>query len=121
MPTIEDNQYNRKYLTFALISGYMTQQMIANTAVMPTKTSDPIHSLRRAFIHLSYLYIDLREAIRLGKWSSDHQTLEILASTLHCHRDEKQKSETIDILSQLLIDGNLKGTNQVCIHACTYM
>ena len=36
-------------------------------------------------------------------------------------KDEKQKSETIDILSQLLNDGNLKGTNQVRIHACTYM
>ena len=27
-------------------------------------------------------------------------------------KDEKQKSETFDILSQLLIDGNLKGDNQ---------
>ena len=36
-------------------------------------------------------------------------------------KDEKQKSETIDILSQLLNDGNLKDTNQVSTHACTYM
>lgn len=32
-------------------------------------------------------------------------------------KDEKQKSETIDILSQLFSDGNLKGTNQVYMHA----
>jgi hypothetical protein len=28
-------------------------------------------------------------------------------------KDEKQKSETIDILTQFLSDGNLKGDNQV--------
>ena len=72
MPTIEDNRYNRKYLTFALSSGYVTQQMIANTAVMPMKTSDPIHSLHRVFIHLGYLYIDLREAIR---WENGPQII----------------------------------------------
>ena len=32
-------------------------------------------------------------------------------------KDEKQKSETIDILSQLFSDGNLEGTNQVIVHA----
>ena len=32
-------------------------------------------------------------------------------------KDEKQKSETIDIISQLFSDGNLKGTNQVTVHA----
>ena len=34
-------------------------------------------------------------------------------------KDEKQKSETINILTQLLIDGNLKGDNQVHTYTCT--
>ena len=36
-------------------------------------------------------------------------------------KDEKRKSETIDILTQLFSDGNLKGTNQVYKQAHKYI
>lgn len=41
-------------------------------------------------------------------------------------KDEKLKSDTIDILSQLITDANLDGTPQVyklltCIHICVYV
>ena len=49
-----------------------TADMIVKSAVMPMKTIDPVHSLHRTFIHLSYLYIDLREAIR---WENGPQLI----------------------------------------------
>jgi hypothetical protein len=41
-----------------------TAEMIVTSSIMPKKTNDPVHSLHRSFIHLGYLYVDLREAIR---------------------------------------------------------
>ena len=49
-----------------------TADMIVKSAVMPTKTSDPVYSLHRAFIHLGYLYVDLREAIH---WENGPQII----------------------------------------------
>ena len=49
-----------------------TADMIVKSAVMPMKTTDPVYSLHRTFIHLSYLYIDLREAIR---WENGPQII----------------------------------------------
>ena len=49
-----------------------TADMIVKSAVMPMKTTDSVYSLHRTFIHLSYLYIDLREAIR---WENGPQII----------------------------------------------
>jgi hypothetical protein len=49
-----------------------TADMIVKSAIMPMKSSDPMYSLHRAFLHLGYLYIDLREAIR---WENGPQII----------------------------------------------
>lgn len=49
-----------------------TAKMIVSSVLMPKKSEDPVHYLHTAFLHLSFLYIDLREAIR---WENGPQII----------------------------------------------
>ena len=41
-----------------------TAETLVSATVMPSTSTDPVHNLHRSFLHLSFLYVDLREAIR---------------------------------------------------------
>ena len=40
------------------------EKIVVNTVIPVTTSTDPCYTTHRAFLHLAYLYIDLREAIR---------------------------------------------------------
>ena len=41
-----------------------TATELVSSILMPKPSSDPVHQLNKSFIHLAFLYVDLREAIR---------------------------------------------------------
>ena len=41
-----------------------TARWLVNESLKPRKTDDPVYSLHRSFLHIAFLYIDLRNAIR---------------------------------------------------------
>ena len=49
-----------------------TTKRIASCALMPTQSDDPVYQLHTSFLHLSFLYVDLREAIR---WENGPQII----------------------------------------------
>lgn len=49
-----------------------TAKRIVSCALMPTQSDDPVYQLHTSFLHLSFLYVDLREAIRWEKWPSNN-------------------------------------------------
>lgn len=42
---------------------YTAEQLVA-ALLMPQDCDDPVHYLHKCFLHIAYLYVDLREAIR---------------------------------------------------------
>ena len=47
-------------------------KLVAQETINPIKSSDPVYSKHRAFLHLAFLYIDLRRAIQ---WEDGPQIL----------------------------------------------
>ena len=43
---------------------HTTAQRLMNESLKPIKLDDPVYSLHRSFLHIAFLYVDLRNAIR---------------------------------------------------------
>lgn len=41
-----------------------TAERIVDDTLIPTSSQDPVYAMHRAFMHMSFLYVDLRNAIR---------------------------------------------------------
>ena len=59
---------------------YATERWLRETAetlladtIMPVQASDPVYALHRSFLHLGFLYYDLRNAIR---WEDGPQIIQ---------------------------------------------
>lgn len=49
-----------------------TAEMLVTSLLMPQESHDPVYHLHRSFLHLAFLYSDLREAIR---WENGPQII----------------------------------------------
>ena len=47
-------------------------EKLVNQLLAPTENTDPIHNMHKAFLHVTYSYVDLREAIR---WENGPQII----------------------------------------------
>jgi len=43
---------------------HSTAEQLVSDTLMPTSSADPVFEMHRTFLHIAFLYVDLREAIR---------------------------------------------------------
>ena len=43
-----------------------TAERLLPETIMPANSSDPVYAMHQSFLHISFLYFDLRDAIRYG-------------------------------------------------------
>ena len=51
---------------------HTTAQRLVNESLKPTKSDDPVYFFHQSFLHMAFLYIDLRNAIR---WENGPQII----------------------------------------------
>ena len=60
-------------------------EKLVKELLAPTESIDPIPSMHKAFLHVAYSYVDLREAIRWENGPSNRTALEVVATTIPGH------------------------------------
>ena len=79
-----------------------TAETLVSSLLMPTSTTDQIHQFYRSFLHMAFLYIDLRESIR---WENGPQIVQHWKMWLPRFLGTGRKnyaSESIHLISNLL-------------------
>lgn len=92
-----------------------TAQCLVSNCLMPANSEDPIYQLHRSFLHLAFLYVDLREAIR---WENGPQIVrhwKLWLPRLIATGCTNYASEAVHLITNLVADFP-KHIAFICIH-----